>query len=236
MATKGCAAKPPKLKKIGTDAILDQLKAEGDNSEFFYLYISTADKERKKRQSNNLQQPNLPPSHTVEAADEDSSDAESENDEQMEVDKVDTTENVAQQTPFLGGDNAVVVDNPPPPLSKDKARSEVMNKVHKVVLPKVLTEDGWKKVYDKDMKLTYRALYFNCIPKDLDEDDDAYIRRVGKVRKTLAEEVDKVKEDYNVDFKINSLLSKPFIYDEPTLAERSVSEGRITQRPRKRDN
>ena len=221
MATKGCAK--PKLKKIGTDAILDQLKTKGDNFEFFYLYISTADKERKKRQSNNLQQPDLPPPHTE--ADEDSSDAESEDDEQMEVDKVDTTENIAQQTPLLGGDNAVVVDNPPPPLSKDKARSEAMNKVHKVVLPKVLTEDGWMKVYDKDMKLTYRALYFNCIPKDLDEDDNAYIRRVGKVRKTLAEEVDKVKEDYNVDFKINSLLSKPFIYDEPTLAEWSVKEG-----------
>ena len=59
---------------------------------------------------------------------------------------------------------------------------------------------------------------------------------MGKIRKTLAEEVDKVRENYNVDFKINSLLSKPFIYDEPTLAEQSVSEGRITQRPQKRDN
>ena len=49
MATKGYAKL--KLKKIGTDAILDQLKTKGDNSEFFYLYISTADKERKKRQS-----------------------------------------------------------------------------------------------------------------------------------------------------------------------------------------
>ena len=226
--------------KIGTSEILEELKkADGDSTEFFYLYVSTAGKERKKQKRRQLpagqQKLNFPPLHTE---DEDSSDdTGSEDDEQMEVDKVDTTtENTLQQAASLDGDNTVVVDNPSPPLSKDKARSEAMNKVHKVVLPKVLTEDGWKKVYDKDMKLTYRALYFNCIPKDLDEDDDAYIRRVGKVRKTLAEEVDKVKEDYNVDFKINSLLSKPFIYDEPTLAERSVSEERITQRPRKRDN
>ena len=221
MATKGYT----KLKKIGTDEILHQLKTKGDNSEFFYLYISTADKERKKRQSKNLQQPNLPgaPSHTE--ADEDCSDPESEDDEQMEVDKVDTAENVAQQTPLLGKDNVDSENYPSPPLSKDKVRNKAMEIVHQVVIPKVLSSDEWMKVYDKDMKLTYRALYFTCVPKHLDEDDDAYIRRVGKVRKSLAEEVDKVKKEYNVDFKINSLLSKPFIYDEPTLAEQSVKEG-----------
>ena len=143
----------------------------------------------------------------------------------MEVDKVDTAENVAQQTPLLGKDNVDSENYLSPPLSKDKVRNKAMEIVHQVVIPKVLSSDEWMKVYDKDMKLTYRALYFTCIPKDLDEDDDAYIRRVGKVRKTLAEEVDKVKKEYNVDFKINSLLSKPFIYDEPTLAEQSVKEG-----------
>ena len=100
-----------------------------------------------------------------------------------------------------------------------------MNKVHKVVLPKVLSIDGWEKVYDKDMKLTYRALYFNIIKKQQGEDDNTYIQRVGKIRQMVAEEADKVKKEYDVNFKINSLLSKPFLYNEEALAEQSMREG-----------
>ena len=211
---------------IDTEEILQKLKdAKGDNTEFFYLYVSTADKERKKKQSPNQQaSPLLPPSDY-----EDSDDAESEGDEQIrevDIDKVaiGTTENNLQQTSSLDGDKADPENNPSPPLSKDAVRNKAMNKVHNVVVPQVLRidhDDGWKKVYDKDKKLTYRALYFNTIPKDQNEDDTAYIQRVGKIRTTLAEAVKELKGN----FKFNSLLSKPFIYDEPTLAEQSMKGG-----------
>ena len=222
-----------RLKKIGTSEILEKLKEfDGDSTQFFYLYVSTAGKERKKQKRRQLpegqQKLKFQPIHTEDG--DSSDDTGSEDDEQMEVNEVDTTtENTSQQAASLDGDNTVVVDNPSPPLSKDKARSEAMNKVHKVVLPKVLSEDGWMKVYDKDMKLTYRALYFNIIQKHRDEDDDDYIQRVSKIRTTLAEEANKVKKEYDVNFKINSLLSKPFVYDEQTLLEQSMREGSTHQ-------
>lgn len=40
----------------------------------------------------------------------------------------------------------------------------------------------------------------------------------------MAEEVDKVKEEYGVNFKTSTLLSKPFLYDESTLQEQLVKE------------
>ena len=224
-----------RLKKIGTSKILEKLKrAGGDSTQFFYLYVSTAGKERKKqtrKQVSGQQKLNFPPTHTE---DEDNDDTESEDDQQMEVDEVDYTGNVTQQTQSLDGDNLVVEDNPSPALSKDKARKEAMNTVHKVVLPKVLSKDGWMKVHDKDMKLTYRALYFNIIQKHQDEDDIVYIKRVGNIRTTLAEEADKVKKQYDVNFKINSLLSKPFVYDEPTLVEQSLREESTQMPPKQR--
>ena len=226
------------LKKISTSEILKKLKeADGDSTEFFYLYVSTAGKECKKQTRRQLHIPrqqklNFPPSHTE---DEDSDDTESEDDEQMGVDEVGTTtENITQQTQSLDGENAVAEDNPSPPLAKDKARQEAMSKVHNIILPKVLSEGKWMKVYDKDKTLTYRALYFNIIPKHQNEDDNAYIQRVGKIRTTLAEEASKVKKEYDVNFKINSLLSKPFVYDEPTLVEQSMREGSTQQPPKQK--
>ena len=229
MATK--EEKSALEKMIDTEEILQKLKdAKGDNTEFFYLYVSTADKEHKKKQSPNQQASLLLPLSDYE--DSASDDAESEGDEQMEVDidKVanGTTENNLQQTSSLDGDKADPENNPSPPLSKDAVRNKAMKKVHNVVVPRVLRidhDDGWKKVYDKDKKLTYRALYFNTIPKHQNEDDTAYIQRVGKIRTTLAEAVEELKGNCDVNFKFNSLLSKPFIYDEPTLAEQSMKGG-----------
>ena len=224
-----------RLKRISTSEILEKLKrAGGDSTQFFYLYVSTAGTERKKqtrRQVPGQQKLNFPPSHTE---DEDSDDTESEDDQQMEVDEVDYTEKITQQTQLLDGDNVVVEDNPSPALSKDKARKEAMITIYTVVLPKVLSGDGWMKVHDKDRKLTYRALYFNIIPKHQDEDDIAYIQRVSKIRTTLTEEANKVKKEYDVNFKINSLLSKPFVYDEPTLVEQSLREGSTQKPPKQR--
>lgn len=218
------------LDKISTREILEKLKkADGDNTEFFYLYVSTGGKERKnqKRSQSPVQQMSMPVEH---AEDEDSTsddtDLESE-DEQNGVD--DITENISQQTPSLDEEIAQNVL-----LSKNKARSEAMNNIHKVVLPKLLSGDGWRKVYDKDMKLIYRALYFNTIPRNQDEDENAYIQRVGNIRKMLDKEASKVKKECNVNFKINSLLSKPFLYDEQALLEQSVREGSAPKPPKQK--
>ena len=135
-------------------------------------------------------------------------------------DEVHIIENISQPTPSLDMNNL---------LAKEKAREKAMCKIHKVTVPTVLSGDGWMKVYDKDMKLTYRALYFNIIQKHQDEDDNAYIQRVNKIRTTLAEEAKKVKKEYDVNFKINSLLSKPFVYDEQALLEQSMREGSTHQ-------
>ena len=153
---------------------------------------------------------------------------ESKNDEIMD-DEVHTTENISQQTPSSFDMNNLMSSS-----TKGKARQKAMSKFHNVTVPTVLSEDEWMKVYDKDMKLTYRALYFNIIQKHRDEDDNAYIQRVNKIRTTLAEEADKVKKEYDVNFKINSLLSKPFVYDEQTLLEQSMREGSMhTHQPLK---
>ena len=37
------------LERIGTDEILQKLKKAGDNTEFFYLYVSSAGEERKNQ-------------------------------------------------------------------------------------------------------------------------------------------------------------------------------------------
>ena len=217
-----------KLGRISTNEILQKLKAvDGDNTEFFYLYVSTAGKEHRRKKRRELprgqQTLNFP---ILSSGDEDSDDTGSDDDDdQMEDDNVSTTDNISQPIPPLDNTSS---------LSKDKARSEAMNKVHKVVVPKVLSTDGWRKVYDKDMKLTYRALYFNIITKHQGEDDNTYIQRVSKIRQTLAEEAHKVTKEYDVNFKINSLLSKPFLYNELALVEQSMRQGSTQQQSKQR--
>ena len=53
-----------------------------------------------------------------------------------------------------------------PSPSTKKARKKAMKEVHSKILPELLCPHGWQKVYDKDLKLTYRALYFNTIEKN----------------------------------------------------------------------
>ena len=217
-----------KLDRISTKEILQKLKAvDGDNTEFFYLYVSTAGKERRRQKRKELprgqQRLNFPP---LPSEDEESDDAENDDDDD---DQMDDDDHMDDDGDRMGDDTTSQPISPPdgdmvqnsPSLSKDKARSEAMNKVHKVVLPKVLSTDGWGKVYDKDMKLTYRALYFNIIRKHHNENDNTYIQRVSKIIKTLKGEADQVMKEYDVNFKFNSLLSKPFLYDELALLEQS---------------
>ena len=100
------------------------------------------------------------------------------------------------------------------PLSKDKDRQDAMKAVHDEVLPLTLGRTGWRKVVDKDGRASYRALYFNIIPQDIDENDKEYIKQVAQAKETITEKVYKVKQQYNnPNFKINCLSSKPFLFD-----------------------
>ena len=88
-------------------------------------------------------------------------------------------------------------------------------------------------MHDKDMKITYRALYFNTIEKKRNEDDTTHIQRVAKYREIIRKKVEELKSDQGVNFKINSLLSRPLLYDPATLQEQSIRE-ESTQRRRQR--
>ena len=97
-----------------------------------------------------------------------------------------------------------------------------MTYVHKVILPTLLGPEEWKKVFDKDTKLTYRALYFNIIKRRSTEDESTFVQRVGQIRHKIADEAKQVMKDRGVNFKINSLLSKPFLYNEEALEEQTM--------------
>jgi len=91
-----------------------------------------------------------------------------------------------------------------------------------------LCPGGWRKVVNKDGKPTYRALYFNAIEKIQGETDIVHIQRVSKVRERIVEEVKKVKTKYKVNFKTNSLLCSPLLYDSLALEELSMTEASMT--------
>ena len=196
-----------RLEKISTKEILKKLEqVNGDYTSFFYLYVSTGGVEQKRQKRRQLP----PGQQTLDrfpGTDSDSDDTESEGDDnnQMEVDNhTDSTASSSQSVTSPSSD---------PPLSGSKKREVAMGKVHKDILPAVLKPLGWKKVYDKDLKITYRALYFNVIEKQPNEDDISHIRRVGEIRERIRQEADKLKTQDGVNFKINSLLSRPLLYD-----------------------
>ena len=159
---------------------------DGDNTEFFYIYVSTSGLDPSPLQA---------PSQQISST-SDSRDVA----EQMEIENQKGTQTITQAASLK--------------LSKDKNRKEAMEYVHDYVLPPVLGPAGWRKVVDKDNKLTYQALYFNIIPKQTGEEDKVYIKQVAQIKDTIAEEVKKAKQLYNnPNFKTNCLLSKPFLYD-----------------------
>lgn len=238
MATR---AKVPKLESITTAEILARLKEkDGNNTEFFYLYVSTAGKERKKRQQKaqvlpqGQQQLTFPPADPEEDDENDITDSDEEDDEDTDDqdddrddqdDIMDSQDNSTYNQDDQSGVNQSLDSQTSLSslqMSKDKARQEAMNHVHKFILPSLLGQDRWKKVYDKDIKLTYRALYFNIIEQNSDEDELTFVQRVGQIRHKIADEAKKLKEKHHVNFKINSLLSKPFLYDEKALEEQTM--------------
>ena len=200
--------------KIRTTEIAKELKqAKGDNANFFYLLVSTSGKEDKTQLNgqSSASQPTLIGGYNIES-DSENDDTESEDDDDVQMDVLDATQNTLPPTTPPEAHN-----------SKKKARKMAMNEVHCKILPQLLYRDHrWKKVYDKDLKSTYRALYFNIMERKPNEDEITHYRRVGEIRERICEAVKLVREQHNVNFKINSLLSKPILYDKPSPEEQSL--------------
>ena len=197
------------MEKISTTEILEKLKiANGDYTSFFYLFVSTGDVEQKRRRLPLGQQVLYPyvgsDSDDTESDDTESDDTESEenNDEPMETDHDTTT-----------FQSKLPVEGNPSLLGSRKAKMHVMKQFHKSILPGVLYSHGWKKVYDKNTKVVYRALFFNVIEKLPNEDNISHIWRVSKIRKVICEEANKLKQQYGVNFAVTSLMSKPIVND-----------------------
>ena len=119
----------------------------------------------------------------------------------------------------------IPVEGNPSLLGSRKAKMHAMKQFHKNILPGVLCSHGWKKVYDKDTKIVYRALFFNVTEKLPNEDNISHIWRVSKVREVIHEEANKLKQQYGVNFAVNSLMSKPIVCDEQALEVVSMREG-----------
>ena len=221
------------VQKISTSEILELLRTNSDHTKFFYLYVSTSGREDKREKSKPLPagqqtldkytQKEVEVEEVEEEVEEDSDDSESSGDGDVEA-----MDSSSQLLPVQG--NPVAQNSPVLPSTPiKKPRKDAMNDVHQKILPQLLCPYGWKKVYDTDLKITYRALYFNTIEKQPNEDDITHIQRVGEYRKMISDKVEELKKERGVNFRINSLLSRPLLYDPPTLQEQSMREG-STQR------
>ena len=214
--------------KITTKEILATLKANEDHTKFFYLYVSTSeddiiDEEQRKRKKRRLLagQQTLD-EHITSTSNSGMSESTSREDIDVgETGQVDSTENTSQLTELVRDNNAGVQND----QGTSDARNKAMRKIHDTTLPNLLYPKGWRKVCDKDLKPTYRALYFNTIKKEPDDEKDNYhMQRVNEIRKEVQEKAKEVMEENNVKFKINSLLSRPLLYDEEALKEQSQQQ------------
>ena len=196
------------FKKISTSEILELLQANSDHTKFFYLYVSTSGTEEKRQRNRKLLSGQQTLDKYIQGEDSDDIDGSGdESDEAMNL--------ISQPLLQLPVEEDPVAQNPP--STSKSAREKVIEDVHGKILPKLLCNvHGWQKVYDKDMKITYRALYFKI------EDN---IQKAAKYRDIIHEEVDKFKKERGVNFKVNSLLSRPLRYDKTALEEQSTREG-----------
>ena len=216
MASGGSA----RLEKISTTEISKQLEqAKGDYSQFFYLYVSTSGTKCKQQKGKQLPlgQKTL---NKHQSVDSDSDDTESEEDDEEEMETDDhlvSIENASQ--------SVTIPENDPALTESKKARKAAMKEVHRDILPKVLYPGQWKKVYDNDFEITYRALYFNTIKKAPKETENDHIQRVNEIRVKIYDEAKDLMTKRGVNFKIDSLLSKPFLYNIQVLKKQSVTEG-----------
>ena len=156
----------------------------------------------------------------------DSEKGETESEEDNDDEQMETT----QPNSVLGFTQNPFQPTMPPEAhnSRKKARKVAMNEVHQRILPDILYPVGWKKVYDKDQKSTYRALYFSTSARRPNEDEITHNRRVGEIREKIHEAVKRLQEKYGVNFKINSLLSKPILYDKLSTEEQSQKVAAFT--------
>ena len=203
-----------KLAKIHTIDIFEKLtQTDGDNRDFFFLFVSTRGIEDRSRRPTSNEQ------HGTNSEGEDDSDTGGEDDNNIQMDtddNVNTTGNTPQSTspPVVHGPEA---QKNPSSSSKLRTLSDsARGHVHQVILPEVLRPDGWKKVYDKDSKLTYQALYFGIIQRKPGEDENTHNRWVGRIRETIRQKVITLQQQRGVEFKNNSLLTKPILYNDPS--------------------
>ena len=204
----------PKLAKILTSEILEELtQADGDNRDLFFLLVSARGIEDRSRRSTSNGQHGT----NLEGEDDSVTGGEGDDNDQMDTDdNVNTTGNTPQSTSPPVGHGPEAQKNPSS-SSKSRTPSDAAREhVHQVILPEVLRPDGWKKVYDKDSKLTYQALYFGIIQRTPGEDENTHNRRVGRIRETIREKVITLQQQRGVEFKINSLLTKPILYNDPS--------------------
>ena len=213
------------LYKIRTTEIVEELKqAGGDNTNFFYLLVSTSGKDDKTQLTEQLPKDQRiydGQCNTESDSEMDYTESEEDDDdkqmEDVQPNDVDTTRNPFQPIMLPEAHNSI-----------KKARKAAMNEVHQKTLPEVLRHEKWEKVYDKDLKSTYRALYFSTIERQPNEDEITHNRRVGEIRGKIHEAVKLLQEKYGVNFKINSLLSKPILYDKLSTEEQSQKVAAFT--------
>ena len=206
------------FKKITTTEILELLEANSDHTKFFYLYVSTSGTEEKRQRSRKLPLGQQTLDKYIQGEDSDDIDNDGSGDESDEA-----MDLISQPLLQLPVEENLVAQNPL--LSPKSAREKAIRDVHRKILPKLLCNaHGWQKVYDKDEKITYRSLYFKI------EDN---IQKAAKYRDIVREEVEKFKEERGVNFKVNSLLSRPLRYDKPALEEQSMREGPTKRKKQK---
>ena len=216
------------VRKISTSEILELLRTNSDHTKFFYLYVSTSGRVDKRKQNKPLPPGQRTLDKHFQQQQEGEEEEEEDGDSDSDVESMDTSQ---QMPPSPVQENPVAQNSPVLPSTPPakKTRENAMGDVHLKILPELLYPHGWKKVYDKDLKITYRALYFNTIEKLPSEDDITHIQRVGKYRDMIHDKVEELKKERGANFKINSLLSRPLLYDPPTLQEQSMRE-QSTQR------
>ena len=225
------ASKETDQHKITTKEILAKLKADKDHTKFFYLYVSTSEDntpdEEPKRKKIKLSAGQRTLDNTAISNSGMSQSSSREDNDVVETGQVDNTESTSQPKQIVGDNNAGVQNDQGTTITQ---RGKAMKTIHDKTIPHLLSPMGWRKVCDKDMKPTYRALYFNTIKKESAEEDEIHhIQRVSEIRKMVEDKANEVMDEYKVKFKINSLLSRPLLYDEDALKEQLISQGSTHQ-------
>ena len=208
--------------KITTEEILAKLKDDKDHTEFFYLYVSTSEDDTTDEEGSGIKKRRLLDTTAISHNGNSECSSSREDNDVGETGQVDNTESaVADNNPGVQNDQKAT----------DNARSKAMKRVHETIQTEVLYPREWKKVCDKDWKPTYRAFYFKTIEKTRNEKESGkegdikHMQRVNEIRKEVQKAAEKVMDDSKVKFKINSLLSRPLLYDEKTLEEQLTSLG-----------